>query len=61
MSVRYSRSRYNNTPVSFSQPLEITYWAKKYNLTPKELEKAFVESSFSMTKAIELCTKKRES
>lgn len=47
-------------PVHFSQSPEIAYWAKKYNLTARELEVAFVECNFSMTKAIEYCSKNKE-
>ncbi|MDB5231031.1 MAG: hypothetical protein JWN76_1836 [Chitinophagaceae bacterium] len=59
MSVRFVRNRNNQIPpVQFQQSPEITYWAKKHNLTPHELEEAFVECNFSMIKAIEMCKNK---
>jgi hypothetical protein len=61
MPANRNNVRENNNPVHFSQSPEIAYWAKKYNLTAKELESAFVECNFSMTKAIEFCSKNRES
>ena len=42
-----------NIQTNFNHSKEIIYWAKKYNVTPSLFQKAFLESGYSVSKALE--------
>jgi Protein of unknown function (DUF3606) len=45
-----------NVQVNFNHSKEIAYWAKKYNISPATFQKAFEQSGYSVSKALQLCS-----
>jgi len=39
-----------NIQVNFNQSKEVTYWAKKYNVTPVEFQQMFKEAGYSIAR-----------
>lgn len=44
--------------VNFNHSKEIAYWAKKFNISPTEFQKAFEKSGHSIAKTLELLNKR---
>jgi len=45
----------DNVQVNFNHSKEISYWSKKYNISPEMFRKAFEESGYSISKTLQLC------
>jgi len=43
----------DNVQTNFNHSKEIIYWAKKYNVSPSVFQKAFEESGYSVSKALQ--------
>ena len=41
--------------VNFNHSKEISYWAKKYNITPQVFHEIFKENSYSISKTLAVC------
>jgi len=39
--------------VNFNHSKEVAYWAKKYNISPQLLQKAFRESGYSISRTLQ--------
>ena len=43
----------DNVQTNFNHSKEIAYWAKKYDISPVIFQKAFEESGYSISKALQ--------
>ncbi len=47
-----------NTQVNFNQSKEISYWAKKFNISPEAFQQIFQEHNNSISRTLAYCSGK---